>query len=219
MDRMSLLFAAATIAIIAPAEAGAIDRWEAHIAEAAKRFGVPENWIRAVLDAESKGDPRTVSPKGAMGLMQLMPGTWQELRVQHNLGADPFDPRANILAGAAYLEAMRDRFGYPGLFAAYNAGPTRYEEHLRAGKPLPAETRAYVAGLESVLSGDSGASARFASRNTNHAGGAARNARVITKSRLFFPLSTSKTGGEDKESSAPSTEIFAPLSTWKRDDN
>jgi len=219
MDRMSLLFAATTIAIIAPAEAGAIDQWEAHIAAAAQRFRVPENWIRAVLDAESKGDPRKVSPKGAMGLMQLMPGTWQELRVQHNLGPDPFDPRANILAGAAYLEAMRDRFGYPGLFAAYNAGPTRYEDHLRAGKPLPAETQAYMAGLESVLSSDSGASAKFAPRNTNRTGDAARNARVITRSRLFFPLSTSGTGGEGKESSTPSTEIFAPLSTWKRDDN
>ena len=66
---------------------------------------------------------------------------------RHGLGADPYDPHDNIMAGAAYLRAMYDRFGYPGLFAAYNAGPARYGEHLRTGRPLPGETRSYIAQL------------------------------------------------------------------------
>src|SRR3546814_7828896 len=85
-----------------------------------------------------------------MGLMQLMPGTWAAMRRQHGLGGDPYDPCDNILAGAAYLRAMYDRFGYPGLFAAYNAGPARYERHLRTGQALPAETRDYIAQLAKV---------------------------------------------------------------------
>ncbi|MGH1557443.1 lytic transglycosylase domain-containing protein [Caulobacter segnis] len=76
-----------------------------------------------MIGAESGGDPRAVSPKGAMGLMQLMPGTWRDLSVQHDLGADPFDRRANVLAGAAYLRQLFDRFGRKGFLAAYNAGP------------------------------------------------------------------------------------------------
>src|SRR3990170_1495421 len=91
-----------------------------------------------------RGRP-TVSRAGAMGLMQLMPGTWAQMRARHGLGSNPHDPRDNILAGTAYLRAMYDRFGYPGLFGAYNAGPARYAEHLAAGRPLPGETRAYLA--------------------------------------------------------------------------
>src|SRR3546814_207365 len=92
------------------------------------------------------GEPIT-SWAGAMGLMQLMPGTWAELSVAHDWGSDPNDPRNNILAGTAYLRAMYDRFGYPGLFAAYHAGPGRYAAHLRSGQPLPSETRAYLAAV------------------------------------------------------------------------
>lgn len=118
----------------------------AHIEEAALRFGIPAAWIRAVMRAESAGDVRAISSAGAMGLMQIMPETWAELRVRHRLGRDPYDPRDNILAGAAYLREMYVRYGSPGFLAAYNAGPGRYEEYL-AGRPLPAETRAYVAAL------------------------------------------------------------------------
>ncbi|MDP1908451.1 MAG: lytic transglycosylase domain-containing protein, partial [Hyphomicrobium sp.] len=114
--------------------------------EAARRFGIPERWLRAVMRAESAGDVRAISSAGAIGLMQIMPATWAELRVRHRLGRDPYDPRDNILAGAAYLREMYDRYGSPGFLAAYNAGPGRYEEYL-AGRPLPAETRAYVAAL------------------------------------------------------------------------
>ncbi|WP_152988143.1 lytic transglycosylase domain-containing protein, partial [Paracoccus sp. MKU1] len=71
------------------------------------------------------------------------------------LGGDPFDPRDNILAGTAYLREMHDRYGtIAGMLAAYNAGPGRYDDHLVAGRTLPAETRAYVAALVPVLSGD-----------------------------------------------------------------
>ena len=118
----------------------------AYIEEAARRFGIPAAWIRAVMHVESAGDVRAISSAGAMGLMQIMPDTWAELRVRHRLGRDPYDPRDNILAGAAYLREMYDRYGSPGFLAAYNAGPRRYEEYL-AGRPLPAETRAYVAAL------------------------------------------------------------------------
>lgn len=118
-----------------------------HIAEAATRFDIPESWIRAVMQVESAGDPRAFSHAGAMGLMQIMPATWDELRAQLPLGADPFDPRDNVVAGTAYLRMMYDRFGSPGFLAAYNAGPDRYAEHLASGRPLPRETRLYVASL------------------------------------------------------------------------
>lgn len=125
--------------------------YAAYIAEAAQRFGFPARWILAVMRRESAGDVRAVSEKGAMGLMQIMPDTWDELRARYGLGHDPFDPRDNILAGAAYLRELHDRFASPGFLAAYNAGPTRYAEHLATGRPLPRETRAYVAALEPLI--------------------------------------------------------------------
>ena len=79
-----------------------------------------------------------------MGLMQIMPQTWSGLRLRYGLGANPYDPHDNILAGAAYLRELHDRYGAPGFLAAYNAGPARYDDHLATGRPLPAETRAYV---------------------------------------------------------------------------
>ena len=88
-----------------------------------------------------------VSRKGAIGLMQVMPATWAAMRSVYALGPDPFDPHDNILAGAAYLRQMVDRFGYPGALAAYNAGPRRYAAYLTSGTPLPGETRAYLATL------------------------------------------------------------------------
>lgn len=123
------------------------DPFAAHIADAARRFGIPAAWIRAVMRAESAGDPRAVSPKGAIGLMQIMPATWADLRARHRLGHDPYDPRDNILAGAGYLRELYDRYGSPGFLAAYNAGPGRYEQSIAKGRALPAETRAYVAAL------------------------------------------------------------------------
>lgn len=133
-------------------------RWSALIAESSIRFGIPRVWIERVMRAESGGRllqaGRPITSKaGAMGLMQLMPGTWAEMRARLSLGDNPHDPRDNILAGTAYLRLMYDRFGYPGLFAAYNAGPARYADYLANRKPLPAETRAYlgkVTGAEAL---------------------------------------------------------------------
>ena len=129
------------------------DSFSVYIAEAAQRFRIPAVWIRAVMRVESVDDPSAVSPKGAIGLMQIMPATWAELRFRHGLGDDPYDPRDNILAGAAYLSELHNRYGTPGFLAAYNAGPGRYEEHLATGRPLPAETRAYVTALSPFSSG------------------------------------------------------------------
>ncbi|WP_316162409.1 lytic transglycosylase domain-containing protein [Bradyrhizobium sp. SZCCHNRI20481] len=120
------------------------------VSEAARRFDIPEGWINAVMRVESGGDWRARSSKGAIGLMQIMPETWRDLHARYDLGADPFDPHDNILAGAAYLRQLYGRYGMPGFLAAYNAGPGRYERHLATGRPLPDETRAYVAKLSSV---------------------------------------------------------------------
>ncbi len=130
------------------------DPFAAYITEAARRFSVPASWIRAMMRAESAGNVRTVSSAGAMGLMQIMPQTWADLRVRHRLGSDPFDPRDNILAGTAYLREMHGRFGSPDFLAAYNAGPGRYEEHLATGWELPAETQAFVVALAPLVGGE-----------------------------------------------------------------
>jgi soluble lytic murein transglycosylase-like protein len=121
------------------------------VTEASRRFAVPEHWIRAVMQIESGAKPRSRSRKGAMGLMQIMPKTWAELRARYGLGADPFDSHDNILAGTAYIRELSDLYGAPGFLAAYNAGPGRYERHLATGRPLPAETQAYVAALAPVI--------------------------------------------------------------------
>ncbi|WP_315792172.1 MULTISPECIES: lytic transglycosylase domain-containing protein [unclassified Bradyrhizobium] len=130
-----------------------VETFAGSVSEAAHRFDIPEHWIYAVLRIESGGDRRARSPKGAIGLMQIMPETWRDLRARYGLGADPFDPHDNILAGAAYLRELHDRYGSPGFLAAYNAGPGRYERHLATGRPLPDETRAYVAKLQSAVAG------------------------------------------------------------------
>jgi len=157
----------------------AVERWRPYIAEGSQRFGIPQAWIAAVMQAESAGQTHRIgrpitSHAGAMGLMQVMPGTWATLRRRHGLGPDPHDPRDNILAGAAYLREMHDQFGYPGLFAAYNAGPGRYAEHLRTGRPLPAETRGYIAQLARTPATPSMPPA------------------MLSGTRLFFPLGSAK---------------------------
>jgi soluble lytic murein transglycosylase-like protein len=128
-----------------------IDRFASFIDQASGRFAVPERWIRAVMQVESNGDEHATSPRGAMGLMQLMPGTWVELSVRYGLGLDPFDPRDNIFAGTAYLKEMHDRFGSAAFLAAYHAGPSRFEQHLATGQPLPTDTVAYVAAVTPLL--------------------------------------------------------------------
>src|SRR5450631_3478722 len=126
----------------------------AFVTEASKRFGGPEHWIRAVLHVESGAKQRARYRKGAMGLMQIMPKTWTDLRARYGLGADPYDPHDNILAGVAYIRELHDRYGAPGFLAAYNAGPRRYENHLATGRPLPDERQAYVATLAPTIGGE-----------------------------------------------------------------
>src|SRR5208282_6593117 len=87
--------------------------FNAFVTEASQRFGVPAAWIRAVMRAESFGAVHAISPKGAMGLMQIMPATWAGLRQRYRLGPDPYDAHDNIIAGAAYLSELHDRYGAP----------------------------------------------------------------------------------------------------------
>jgi soluble lytic murein transglycosylase-like protein len=153
MDALKILAGAFCLMVApAPARCDPVDRWELHIAEASARFGVPVVWIERVMRAESGGQVLLagrpiVSRAGAMGLMQLMPGTWAEMRRRLGLGSDPHAPRDNILAGTLYLRLMYDRFGYPGLFGAYNAGPARYAASLAGGRALSLETRQYLVSL------------------------------------------------------------------------
>src|SRR3546814_144360 len=95
-------------------------------------------------------------------LMQLMPATWADMRRRLGLGSDPHAPRDNILAGTLYLRLMYDRFGYPGLFGAYNAGPARYAAYLEGRRSLPGETRDY---LRKVARTDAPPSLRVASES------------------------------------------------------
>jgi soluble lytic murein transglycosylase-like protein len=134
-----------------------VNRWQPYIAEASQRFGIPQNWIRAVIRIESGG--RTVllgqpitSEAGAMGVMQLMRRTYEEMSERHDLGPNPYNVRDNILAGTAYLRDLYKKYGFPRLFAAYNAGPGRLEDHLFHGASLPAETRAYLIGVVKQIS-------------------------------------------------------------------
>lgn len=158
------------------------DRYAVEIAEASARFGIPAQWLHAVIRVESAGDSRAVSPKGAIGLMQIMPATYAELQLRYGLGADPFDLRDNILAGAAYLREMHDRFGSPGFLAAYNAGPARFEEHLASGRPLPVETQVYLTRLAPLI-GDMQGGQRLV---------ATLDARTWTRAPLFIARDESR---------------------------
>lgn len=198
----------------------AVERWRPYIAEASQRFGVPQAWIAAVMQAESAGQTHLngrpiTSHAGAMGLMQVMPGTWAALRRQHGLGPDPHDPRDNIMAGTAYLRAMHDRFGYPGLFAAYNAGPGRYAEHLRTGRALAGETRGYIAQFAKTPATPSMPPAILSGTrlffSLGSAGNASRNAKSAADRR---PSGDAPRAGSDAQSApekAASDGLFVPL--------
>ena len=135
-----------------------LNRWDSAITEASQRFHIPAAWIRAVMRQESGGrtmlaqNKPIVSRAGAVGLMQVLPATYDQMAEQHKLGDDPFDARDNIMAGAAYLRWLHERYGFPKMFAAYNAGPGRVEH----GGRLPAETRAYVGGITKTLKSQQG---------------------------------------------------------------
>lgn len=134
-----------------------MERWTPFIQEASRRYNVSGLWIRAVMLIESGGrtmlDDRRpiVSSAGAMGLMQLMPKTWSEMRAAHRLGTDPFDPHDNVMAGAAYLSDLYRQYGYPTMFAAYNDGPGMLAAHAALHQPMPEETVGYVRDIASIL--------------------------------------------------------------------
>lgn len=161
--------------------------WSAFIDEASLRFDIPRAWIEGVIMTESGGRTRLngrpiTSRAGAMGLMQVMPVTYEAMRIAQALGTDPYDPHDNILAGTAYLRAMYDRFGYPGLFGAYNAGPGRYEASLH-GVRLPSETRTYLARLTKISPSIRSGNAIFVTQTTKP--GRSETPRM---SALFVPL-------------------------------
>ncbi len=149
MGALTRMLPAILLLAATPAHADEVARWQPLIEEASTRFGIPVSWIERVMHAESRGhttlDGLPIrSWAGAMGLMQIMPGTWKDVRARLALGNNPDDPRENILAGTFYLRLMYDRFGYPGLFGAYNAGPGAYAAYLAGKRQLRDETVAYL---------------------------------------------------------------------------
>jgi soluble lytic murein transglycosylase-like protein len=137
-----------------------LDRWNPFIEEAAKKFDLPASWVRAVIARESGG--RTMmaegvpiaSSVGAVGIMQLMPDTYNDMRAAYGLGDNPADPHDSIIAGAAYLKWLHRKYGFPNMFAAYNDGPANFDKYLSGGRTLPAETVAYLSSLSNRLSDD-----------------------------------------------------------------
>ena len=189
--------------------------YAAPVAEAARRFAIPERWIWRVMHAESRGRPGAVSHAGAMGLMQIMPGTWASLTARHRLGPDPFDPRANILAGAAYLRAMWDRYGDIALMlAAYNAGPGRADAYASGRRGLPAETIAYVAKIAPELHGVGTVSAVGAVDLLPRPSPGWRGAALFAGGRGDPENARPASGPEGAApSSAPAASLFISLST------
>lgn len=167
-------------------------RWDPTIAEAAKKYGVPQPWIRAVVQIESGG--RTMlgenqpikSNMGAMGLMQLMPETYNDMRVQNGLGKNPYDPHDNIMAGTAYLKFLRARYGYPQMFAAYNDGPGNLEERLMGRGMLPLETQNYMVNITNAMAGRGGRGAMVKLTRPNGEP-ATINAAAVLSVRAAFP--------------------------------
>jgi Transglycosylase SLT domain len=184
---------------VTPARAGPIDRWQPYIAEASQRFGIPEDWI-----------VRVRSRVGAMGLMQIMPGTWTGLTAHYGLGSNPDDPRANILGGTAYLREMYDQFGYPGLFAAYNAGPGRYAAYRDGRSRLPRETVAYVASITRSSPPAPVAPATHIQNDT-------QLATILPPPTLFFAVKSHPLSASNSPDLSPSSTLFVNLKSAQRE--
>lgn len=213
----ALTLGLATISLTVPARAEgqagsalAAHPLAAHVAEAAQRFGIPERWIWSVMRAESGGNPRAVSRAGAQGLMQIMPSTWALLARRFGLGSDPFDARANIHGGAAYLRLMWDRYRSIGLMlAAYNAGPGRADAYAAGARGLPAETIAYIARIAPALD---------ASTPAAIAPAPAQLPRSWRDAALFAEPASRPAPTADRRSREPQPphDLFIPLSGQER---
>jgi soluble lytic murein transglycosylase len=116
------------------------DKYDDLISDASQRYGVDSRLVKAIIKAESDFDPRAISKKGAMGLMQIMPENFQYLDIQN-----PFNPRENIMGGTRYFKYLYNRFdGKLALsLAAYNAGPTAVDNYNKTIPPYR-ETKQYV---------------------------------------------------------------------------
>lgn len=154
-QRMGFAVRAPEVAAERPRTAG--DGFTRHIREASGRYGVPEKLVNAVIRTESGFNPRAVSPKGARGLMQLMPQTATLLGVR-----DSFDPAENIDGGVRHLRSLIDRFGnsLPLALAAYNAGEQAVT--LYRGIPPYPETQDYVQKVLGLFNGNAGGGSRAA---------------------------------------------------------
>ena len=207
MDALSATLAGLLCAAQPSALPDTVAQWQPLIAEASNRFGVPRAWIARVILLESGGQTTLngrpiTSSAGAMGLMQIMPATFAALRLRYGLGADAYNPHDNILAGTAYLRELYQRYGYPNLFAAYNAGPGRLEASLAGRRALPAVTTAYVATLTGTKTPPPDAAKPTLAFTPPVAGSA-----------LFF---VNRAGQSAPDSRSPTAAVFVPLSTTAR---
>jgi len=159
----------------------------------ASHYGVDPSLVRAVMRHESGFNPQAVSPKGAQGLMQLMPGTAAQMGVQN-----PFDPEQNIAGGVGYLRLCLDRFGHsvPLAVAAYNAGPERVAQSQ--GIPSIPETQNFVKNVLGTYTGKTPAS--LAAAKPDPGPPDKPRAKTITRpsSQKILPVSLRKAAPEDE---------------------
>jgi hypothetical protein len=192
------------------------DPWGPYIQEAASRYAIPDRWIRAIMQQESGGrlvgsdGSLTTSSVGAMGLMQVMPATYDMLRRREGLGDDPYEPHDNILAGASYIREMYNRFGAPGFVAAYNAGPDRLAAYLAGSSVLPDETVNYLAQVTPRLGNDVAMTGPLAMYAGN---GAAVGSLASTGGGAYDPNAAYAGGGMVGASYASSGQGAVPASS------
>ena len=183
------------------------DPWGPYISQASLRFGVPQQWIRAVMHQESGGREDALSSAGAMGLMQVIPSTYATLRASYGLGDDPYEPHDNIMAGTAYIKEMYDRYGAPGFLAAYNAGPNRLDSYLANGTPLPDETVGYLANIAPRL----GASTALSGPLAVYAGTAGYGATPYAPAQPPVVFASASPGSCDPDAAYDPSRACAPL--------
>ncbi|MEO9190205.1 MAG: lytic transglycosylase domain-containing protein [Acetobacteraceae bacterium] len=183
------------------------DPWGPYISEASLRFGVPQQWIRAVMRQESGGRDDALSSAGAMGLMQVIPSTYATLRASYGLGDDPYEPHDNIMAGTAYIKEMYDRYGAPGFLAAYNAGPNRLDSYLANGTPLPDETVGYLSNIAPRL----GSSTALSGPLAVYAGIPSYGAAPYAPAQPPVVLANASPGSCDPDAAYDPSRACAPL--------